>query len=177
MTGKKETQIVFRNGGRKHDVEEEKSVCTGRHVRTVGRNRRAQLCVVQPRRDGSQDVLASANFFTAYRALRTSTRNEEILYLDSIIGTTGDEFAEQRAQAAEDKMKLVKNMELELTLESLIKGKGYQDVYVAVGSGSDNLHIFVNTAELTTQDAAIIYTIAMEEAGKTPDEVKIIPLA
>ncbi len=127
--------------------------------------------------DGSQDVLASANFFTAYRALRTSTRNEEILYLDSIIGTTGDEFAEQRAQAAEDKMKLVKNMELELTLESLIKGKGYQDVYVAVGSGSDNLHIFVNTAELTTQDAAIIYTIAMEEAGKTPDEVKIIPLA
>ena len=84
-----------------------------------------------PAADDGQDVLASANFFTQFRSVRTSNRNEEVLYLDSIIETTAAEFEEARQTAMDEKLALVANMELELTLEGLIKAKGFEDVVVS----------------------------------------------
>ena len=54
-----------------------------------------------------------ANYFTTYRAERTSTRNEEIVQLDSVIALyeVGDEKYEE---ATEMKMELVEAMEKEL---------------------------------------------------------------
>ena len=70
------------------------------------------------------NVVASGNFFETYRNNRQQTRAEEIVELEAVIALVGDEYEEARAEAIEQKLKLVELMETELILESLIKAKG-----------------------------------------------------
>ncbi|MBE5749206.1 MAG: hypothetical protein E7344_06245, partial [Clostridiales bacterium] len=42
---------------------------------------------------------ATASFFTTYRETRQSERNQEILYLDSVIAMEGEEFVDARQTA------------------------------------------------------------------------------
>ena len=129
-----------------------------------------------PAADDGQDVLASANFFTQFRSVRTSNRNEEVLYLDSIIETTAAEFEEARQTAMDEKLALVANMELELTLEGLIKAKGFEDVVVVVGAETEQIIVMAKMPELTAENAAIIYNVVYEQAQKAPEKVKIVPI-
>jgi signal transduction histidine kinase len=61
--------------------------------------------------------ITTANYFTTYRAERTTTRNEEIVQLDSVIALyeAGDEKYEE---ATEMKMDLVAAMEKDLFLKT-----------------------------------------------------------
>ena len=64
--------------------------------------------------------VTAANYFTTYRAERTSTRNEELVQLDSVIALyeAGDDRYEE---ATEMKMDIVAAMEKELVLENMVK--------------------------------------------------------
>ena len=122
------------------------------------------------------DVITTGSFFTQFRAERLSTRNQEILYLDSIIATTEAALEDARTAATTQKLSLIERMELETNLEFLIKGRGYEDVVVSIGSVSENVNVIYKAAELLPQDAAIIYTLIFEEAGVSPDKVRIVPI-
>ena len=117
---------------------------------------------------------ATASFFTTYRETRQSERNQEVLYLDSVIAMEGEEFADARQTAVEQKLKLVEIMEKELLLESLLKAKGYEDVIVSVGLTNDNINVVVKADEITREDTAKIYSTIKNETNTTSDMVKIL---
>ena len=120
------------------------------------------------------DVTAS-NYFTTYRAERTTTRNEEIVQLDSVIALyeVGDEKYEE---ATEMKMEIVAAMEKELILENMVKSLGFSDAVVSVSTDSDNVNVFINSAELNYDTALSIYNMMKNETGIVSGNIIIMPV-
>ena len=119
--------------------------------------------------------VTTANYFTTYRAERTTTRNEEIVQLDSVIALyeAGDEKYEE---ATEMKMEIVAAMEKELMLENMVKSLGFSDAVVSVSTDSDNVNVFINSAELNYDTALSIYNMMKSEAGIVSGNVVIMPV-
>ena len=119
--------------------------------------------------------VTTANYFTTYRAERTTTRNEEIVQLDSVIALyeAGDERYEE---AMGMKMELVAAMEKELVLENMVKSLGFSDAVVAVSTDSDNVNVFINSAELNYDTALSIYSMMKNETGIVAGNVIIMPV-
>ena len=117
-----------------------------------------------------QDVTTS-NFFTTYKNERLTNREEEIIYLDSVIANASTD-TETINEAQQMKMEIVANMELESTLEGLLVAKGFEDAIVTFGSTSVN--VVVKDAELTSAKVAQILDIVTTETQYTASEVKVI---
>ena len=125
---------------------------------------------------GDTQVVSSANYFTQYRTERLTTRNEELLQLDEIIASASADSAEYTS-ALNLKISLTSMTEKEMYLENLIKAYGFEDVVVVMGLDSENVNVIAKSAELTTDDAILIYTIIAEENIASPENVKIIPIS
>ena len=121
-------------------------------------------------------VVSSANYFSQYRSERITTRNEELLQLDSIISASA-EASTERNEALKMKTKLTAITEKEMLLENLIKAYGFEDAVVVIGLDSENINVITKSAELTTDDAIKIYSIINEEVQTSVDNVKIIPIS
>ncbi len=119
--------------------------------------------------------VTTANYFTTYRAERTTTRNEEIVQLDSVIALyeAGDERYEQ---ATEMKMDIVAAMEQELVLENMVKSLGFSDAVVSVSTDSNNVNVFINSAELNYDTALSIYNMMKNETGVVAGNIIIMPV-
>ena len=103
--------------------------------------------------DGNADSgVTAANYFTTYRTERTTTRNEEILQLDSVIALY-EAGTEEYDEAVDMKMELVTAMEQELVIETMIKSLGFSDCVVSVSTASDNVNVFINSSELNYDTA------------------------
>ena len=127
--------------------------------------------------EGQESALvSSANYFSQYRSERLTTRNEELLQLDSIISFAEKGSAEY-SEALSMKIKLTDITEKELLLESLIKAYGFEDAVVVIGLESENVNVIAKSAQLTTDDAILIYSIIAEETNSSPENVKIIPIS
>ena len=123
----------------------------------------------------ADEGVTTANYFTTYRSERTTTRNEEIVQLDSVIALyeAGDEKYEE---ATEMKMEIVAAMEKELVLENMVKSLGFSDAVVSVSSDSDNVNVFINSAELNYDTALSIYSMMKNETGIVAGNVIIMPV-
>lgn len=118
----------------------------------------------------AEPVVANANYFESFRADREAVRGKEIEYLDAIIGDDATD-AETLAQAQEQKLAIVASMEMEFTLESLIKAKGFEDVAVTYHEGSVN--VFVDAEALSDEQVAQILDIVTTETGEGASSVKV----
>jgi len=123
----------------------------------------------------AEEGVTTANYFSTYRSERTTTRNEEIVQLDSVIALyeAGDERYEE---ATEMKMDIVAAMEKELVLENMVKSLGFSDAVVSVSSDSDNVNVFINSAELNYDTALSIYSMMKNETGIVAGNVIIMPV-
>lgn len=123
----------------------------------------------------AQDGVTAANYFTTYRSERTTTRNEEIVQLDSVIALyeAGDERYEE---ATAMKMEIVAAMEKELVLENMVKSLGFSDAVVSVSSESDNINVFINSSELNYDTALSIYSMMKNETGVVAGNIIIMPV-
>ncbi len=123
----------------------------------------------------ADDGVTTANYFTTYRSERTATRNEELLQLDSVIALyeVGEEKYEE---ATEMKMEIVAAMEKELILENMVKSLGFSDAVVSVSADSDNVNVFINSAELNYDTALSIYSMMKGETGIVAGNVIIMPV-
>lgn len=137
----------------------------------------AVLNVVLVNRETSAnaDAIATANYFTTYRAERATTRSEELIQLDSVISLY-DEGSEKYNEAVDLKMKIVGIMENELVLETMIKSLGFSDAVVSIGMDSENVNVFINSDELYTDTALSIYNLLRNEAGVAPTNIIIMPV-
>jgi len=113
------------------------------------------------------------NFFTNYRTNRTDTRNEELLYLEAIISSEASS-AEAKSNAEAEKIKIVTAMESELTIEGLIKAKGFEDVIIS--DLNNSITVMVKSAELTKSEVAQIVDVVKLQTNYSIDNIKIIPV-
>lgn len=115
------------------------------------------------------------NFFTSHRAERSSTRSEEFVQLDGIIEAYATD-SQEYAEAVAAKQKMVKIMEDELVIETMIRSLGFSDVVVAIGSDSDNINIFINSSELNADTVMKIFSIFEDEKGIRNGNIIIMPI-
>ena len=115
----------------------------------------------------------SADFFTTYRNDRTTTRNQTMLYLDSIIESDLSS-KEAVAEAEKNKLALTGAMEAELNLEGTIKSMGFDDVVIS--TGNDYCNVMVKTKELKSEQVSKILEAVTAQTGKTANYVRIIPV-
>lgn len=108
-------------------------------------------------------------FFAAYREERDNVRTQELAYLDAIVAQGGD--AETLSDAQRQKLELVNAMETELTVENLVRAKGFSDVIVSLHKG--NVNVVVGADTLSDEQVAQILDIVLRETGKTAENVKI----
>lgn len=137
-------------------------------------NRNKTETVSKPAESETQAVSAStrvtdANFFAAYREERDSVRTQELAYLDAIVAQGGD--AETLNDAQKQKLELVNAMETELTVENLVRAKGFADVIVSLHKG--NVNVVVGADTLTDEQVAQILDIVLRETGQVAENVKI----
>lgn len=121
------------------------------------------------------DAVTTANYFSTYRSERTTTRSEELLQLDSVIELY-NEGSERYEQAVDLKMQIIEVMEDELVLESMIKSLGFSDAVVSIGMDSENVNVFINSDELSTDTALSIYNLLRNEADVAPTNIIIMPV-
>lgn len=120
----------------------------------------------------TSSTVATANFYSNYRAERETTRTQEIQFYDSIIASaTSSEDA--KAEAETNKMMLIAQMEKELVTEGIIRGKGFDDAIVTTSSA--NVNVFVKSAELTSAEVAQISSVVTQQLGVEIDKIVIIP--
>ncbi len=117
----------------------------------------------------SGGVMQQLSFFESFRSERDTTRAQEIAYIDSIIEQGAD--AETMADAQQQKLSIVDNMEKEMTIESLLKAKGFADAAVTLHSGSVNVILSAET--LTDEQVAQVLDIIVRETGEKTENVKI----
>lgn len=119
--------------------------------------------------------VTTANYFSTYRSERTTTRNEELVQLDSVI-VLYDEGDEKYEAATTMKMEIVSAMEKELVLENMVKSLGFSDAVVSVSVDSDNVNVFINSSELNYDTALSIYNMMKNETGVVAGNVIIMPV-
>lgn len=117
----------------------------------------------------------STSYFTAYRTDRESTRDQEMLYYDAIIGNENS-TAEAKANAENARLSLVKQMEKELVVEGLIKAKGFEDAIVTISG--NNVNAIVKSSELKANEVAQIVNVIQTQLGiSSIENIKVIPIA
>ena len=124
---------------------------------------------------GAEGSTAGVNFFTSHRAERSSTRSEELVQLDGIIAAYAKDTQEY-AEAVAEKQKMVDIMEEELVLETMIRSLGFSDAVVLIGSDSDNINVFINSAELSAESALKIYSIFEDEKEIREGNIVLMPI-
>lgn len=114
----------------------------------------------------------NASFFDTYRTDRSVTRDEEFLYLNTIIASeTSSDDAVTSAEGQQ--IFLTSQAEKELILEGLIKAKGFTDCVVTMST--ENVNVVVMDSELTAEEAILILAIIVDEMDYTASDVVIIP--
>ena len=116
---------------------------------------------------------STTTFFNDYRTERTTTREQEMNYLNEIIEHEKTD-AETLKEANEQKAALTQAMEQELIIEGLVKAQGFNDCVVTISAHSVNV-VVDNEAELTPAQTAQILEIVRTETQQSAENVKIIP--
>jgi len=124
--------------------------------------------------NNNQEETTTGNFFVDFRAERLKNRQEEIAYLDSIISNENSNV-DAIKEAQNLKLSITRAMELENTIEGLLKAKGFSDAVVTFQTGSVN--VVVKNSELTQAQVAQVLDIVKDETGEKAQNIKVIPTA
>ena len=128
----------------------------------------------------AQDSAASAavaeDYFAEARLSRQRARDEAVSILNTTLESDSAED-EARAAAGMGIELLAANAQMESSIESLVKAKGYQDCVVFIGG--DSIHVIVSKTEagLAATDVAKIRDIVLGEATVSAEQIKIIETA
>jgi hypothetical protein len=125
---------------------------------------------------GDDNLVETGNFFTKARTDRQATRNYELQVLNEIIATQGEEYAQARANAMDQKQKLIEITEAELLIETMLKAQGFEDVIVQMATSSNYITIIVADDDLTKEERTKIYSIVSTHVTTSPDYIRILAI-
>ena len=112
--------------------------------------------------DGSNKAGSSLDASDASKSSESSVKMDTI--------ETSAEGSEKNS-AEEQRSKLLEYMEMEKSVESLIRNKGFTDAFVLITDRSVNVTVQAET--LSDRDAAKILDIVIRETGRSVDDVVI----
>lgn len=115
----------------------------------------------------------SKDSLAVFAQQREETREDEITYLDSIIDNEKTDASTLKL-AQEEKLNLVRCMELEMKIEGLLAAKGFTKNIVTCGENSIN--VVVQASSLSEIQVAQILDIVRQESGEPAEKIKIIPV-
>lgn len=113
----------------------------------------------------------SGDYFETFRKDREEVRALEMEYLDEVIAASASD-QETLADAQQQKLALVENMEKEFTIESMVKAKGFEDAAVTFHSGTVN--VVVKSTELSDGQVAQILDIVQGQTGESAENIKVM---
>lgn len=117
--------------------------------------------------------VTTGSYFVDYLANRTQQREAELKYLDSILDDTKTD-ADTRKTAQQQKADIAASMEKELTVENLLKAKGFDKVVLMYHKGSVN--VVVGKKELTEAEVAQILDVVKKETGEKAENIRVLPV-
>lgn len=115
--------------------------------------------------------LQSKNYFIEQRLARDKLRASLIDRINEIVNNENT-TEEMRVEAQKKIIHIGDLSEKELTIEGLIKAKGFEEALVFLTD--ENLKIIVSVEELTEQDVVKILNIAMGETDLDSSNIKIM---
>ncbi len=110
-------------------------------------------------------------YFTNSRLTRKQSKDEAIELLNTVVSNESSS-AESVAKANAEISALAAETELEGTVESLIKAKGFEDCVVFISS--DLVNVVVKTEGLTPEQAAQINEIVVSQTDISVSNIKIV---
>ncbi len=117
---------------------------------------------------------SNLSFYDGYRADRKTARDSEILYCEGVLAdSTSSQEAKDMAEKRRDE--LIGAIEIELAVEGLIKGLGYEDAVLTASNNNINLIIKAKREDLTEPQLAKIETIIKEQTKRPLTSVRVIP--
>jgi stage III sporulation protein AH len=119
------------------------------------------------------DRSTTASFFVGARLSREQHRSTLNATLNDIINNENISDA-QRESAVDEKMEIQHRIERETGIESLLKAKGFSEVYVRISD--HGVDIIVDQATLSPSELAIILDNAMRKTGLAANQVFITPM-
>ncbi len=116
---------------------------------------------------------SSSSFFSTCRADRTATRNESMSYYKEILNNSSSS-SEAKNNAESQINSLIEAMSIEVTMEGLIKAKGFSEALV--NYSSTYINVILQSSELTESEVAQIVEIIQSQVDRDIDYIKIIPV-
>ena len=114
---------------------------------------------------------ASSGYFAEARLDRDKARSKQKEELKSL-AENGDPVNPATLQAQEDLVSVINRCEIETTIESLIKQRGFADVMVYM-SDTGNIDVIVNASSLSAQQVAQISDIVIRHADVTMENITV----
>lgn len=112
-------------------------------------------------------------YFSECKLKKQQTRDEALELLKTV-AQSEESAAAAKEKANSDMITMAKATDIEGTIESLIKSKGFDDCMVYIGE--DTVNVIVATNGLTTEQAAQINEIVIAESGRGASSIKIVEI-
>ena len=119
----------------------------------------------------SSDVTDADEYFVSSRLTRQQSKDKAIDLLESVVNNEASS-AESIEKANAEITNIAAQSELEGTVESLIKAKGFNDCVVFLGS--DTANVVVSSDGLTAKQAAQINEIVITQTNIPARNIKIV---
>ena len=119
----------------------------------------------------SSTATGKEEYFTNSRLTRKQSKDEAIELLEAVINNEASS-TEAVEKANAEISSIAAKTELEGTVESLIKAKGFEDCVVFISS--DIVNVVVSTDGLTQQQAAQINEIVVSQTDISASNIKIV---
>lgn len=127
--------------------------------------------VNSPEEEADPSGAMTNGYFSQARLERETKRDESIETLLELVNSdSADKTAKQVAQ--EQIQELADYTQKEVTMENMIKAKGFSDTVVFMGENLISVAVF--SSGLNEVDAAVISDIAVSVTGYTADKVNIV---
>lgn len=112
-------------------------------------------------------------YFAECEMEKQQTRDEALQLLKTV-AESEESASEAKEKANNDMITMAKATDIESTIESLIKAKGFEKCMVYIGE--DTVNVVVATEGLTEEQAAQINEIVISESGQGASSVKIVEI-
>lgn len=109
----------------------------------------------------------------AFRTERQQLRQMQISQLNEMIHAENPD-PEIVSNAQKRQLELMDWSEKEVTLENILKIRGFRDAVVTVHT--DSVNVILRADSITRQEAAVILELTAQETGISGGNVKIIPI-
>lgn len=125
------------------------------------------------RESGLEATSSAANFFVSARADKVAARNAQLEIYDKVIATSAD--PQEVAHAQEMRDKIAARIDEELSIETQIAARGYEEVLVK--TGEDDMSVYVKAPNgLTFDEVSAILAILTRESGLLATNIRVMPM-